>query len=358
MSRFKTCRKQYWFEYELLLRSVEDAYALRFGDAFHKAAEILSLGCRVAGVVFLRNTTWNEPYTPHTLAALFRAYVKRYEECGLIDTHIETETVFEFPIRNPETTGTSQTFVAGGKRDGVVRLHDGRIANREMKTTSEDIARPRYWARLLIDSQVSLYCMAEEGGKGRLIESTVYDVIRKPGMAPLLATPVEKRKYKKDGDLYASQREFDETPEEWEERLYEDTQQRPEFYFARREVSRLDKDLHEFRQELWDVAKDIRQAQLTGRWYRNSGRMTCDFCPFFDLCIGLAPWDGESVPEGFQRLDNPNPELEVDDAVTSDPATTSDAEEQRGEQCTPVYEPANAEAGQGEDRTADCPQCG
>jgi hypothetical protein len=52
------------------------------------------------------------------------------------------------------------------------------------------------------------------------------------------------------------------TVAEWGERLRDDIAARPEFYFARVEVARLDQDLDEFAAELWDLQHQVRQAQL------------------------------------------------------------------------------------------------
>lgn len=321
---FKRCRKLYWFQYIKLLRTAEDAYVLRFGTAMHKAIEWLENVNLSAALVYVRQTEWSEArrYTPYTLAALIRGYAGQYEHCQHIAETIESERVFEIPIINPETGRPSRTFQASGKIDGVVKLHDSRSANRETKTTGNDITSDRYWRRLLIDPQISMYWLASPS-----IKTTIYDVIKRPSINPKKATPEDKRKYKKDGALYANQRTTDEDPEAWEVRLLNDIHQRPEFYFVRRPIPRLEKDLHEFRYELWDVAKDIHLACLTGRFYRTVSYSTCDSCPFFDLCTGLTAWDGESVPEGFQRLTTPNPELEDDNATeqTTDNHRTSSA---------------------------------
>lgn len=100
------------------------------------------------------------------------------------------------------------------------------------------------------------------------------------------------------------------TPEEWGERLAEDIATRPEFYFARREIARIDGDLEEYESETWDVAKSIRDAQLNGRWYRTASKNTCDFCAFFSLCTSCIDVEKGPLPDGFVRVEDVHPELE------------------------------------------------
>ena len=309
---FKTCRKKYWFAYEHRLRPLSERSYLTFGSAMHHAIELLGTQGIESAREYLGELKdqWSDRFAWYTLWALFHGYANRYADHPLIIEVIEAELVFNLPIVNPETGSASKTFNQSGKMDSISKLSDGRTVLHELKTTDEDICSERYWKLILMDSQTAMYTNAARD-MGYDIVEVIYDVIRKPSMSPLKATPIEKRQYKKaDGKLYANQRETDETPEEWGERLYADICERPDFYFARREIPRLEQDLDGFRFDLWDTAKDLRSAQLTGRWYRNVGRFTCGFCVYFDLCAGLIAWNQETVPEGFMRLDTPHPELE------------------------------------------------
>ena len=48
---FKTCRRQHWYAYELGMRRIDDAKALRMGAAFHDGIAILpNLGGACASV--------------------------------------------------------------------------------------------------------------------------------------------------------------------------------------------------------------------------------------------------------------------------------------------------------------------
>jgi hypothetical protein len=313
MRAFKTCRKLHWFQYEIGLRPIVDSHALRFGTAMHQAIETAeSIGVEPA-LTAIADTAgqWPDPYTPDTLCALLTGYMQHYAEHPFRIEPIIHEQPFVIPLVNPETGSDSRTFSLAGKIDLLGTINgNGVTCLRETKTTGETPG-DKYWRRLLMDPQVSLYFLAARQ-MGYDVQTIVYDVIRKPSMAPGLATPPEARKYKKDGTLYANQRATDETPVEWGARLIEDIASRPDFYYARREIPRLEQDLDLFKWEVWDIAKDLRQAQLSGRWYRNAGRWTCDNCAYFGPCSGLCQWEPESgiAPEGFQYVNNVNPELE------------------------------------------------
>lgn len=158
----------------------------------------------------------------------------------------------------------------------------------EHKTTSADITPGSpYWRRLALDAQVSLYL----GGAGSLL----YDVIKKPSLRPLRATPVEARRYTKAGTLYAAQREHDETPDAYEARLLADIAQHPDAYYQRGTVVRTEEEAQEAGRDVWMTARMIRESRYLDAWPRNPsacdayGR-TCDYWP---VCSGTASIDDD-----------------------------------------------------------------
>lgn len=156
----------------------------------------------------------------------------------------------------------------------------------EHKTTSSDIEPGgAYWKRLTLDTQVSQYLGAGEGVDGML-----YDVIRKPGLRPYKATPPDERKYTKAGTIYASQRENDETPSEYEARLVEDIAANPNKYYQRGVVVRLEHETIEAARDTWLVAGSIRESVRLNAWPRNPG--ACDSygrtCDYWQVCAGQA----------------------------------------------------------------------
>lgn len=236
---------------------------------------------------------------------------------------ISEEEVFHLPIINPETGKPSRTFTHAGKYDGIVEyVPSGKRYLRELKTTSDDIEDPNstYWRRLVIDSQVSGYVLAN-WQDGRKLDGTLYEVIRKPGIRPKKIPKAEQKAIASLGEYHgfrlsmaerseiANVTDPVETYRLYELRLARDTLNNPEKYFQRRPVPRLDADVLEYAGELWDVAKSIIEARRENRHYRNSGAcMNYNTpCEFLGLCSGhdspdsdrweRAEWRHEELPE-------------------------------------------------------------
>lgn len=171
----------------------------------------------------------------------------------------------------------------------------------EHKTTSADITPGSpYWRRLTLDTQVSTYLGATEG-----VEGMLYDVIRKPTLRPYKATPVEAQKRTKTGALYATQRETDETPEEYAERLRADISSDPNKYYARGVVVRLTHERAEAARDTWLVAGSIRESMRLNAWPRNPG--SCDAygrtCDYWEVCA-----EGRDLSE-YRLAETPHEEL-------------------------------------------------
>jgi len=238
-----------------------------------------------------------------TLRSLLAGHFWRYADAPL--TIIAGEQQFSMPIRNPATRSSSRTFDLCGKIDAIVKLHDGRLAVLEYKTAGEDIgSAANYWLRLRCDQQISTYVLAARH-LGFDVETVLYDATRKPTIAPkqipaldaagkkIVEDATGTRIFKKDGKPRESASAAEgwtlktttETPAQFGTRVLADIGERPDYYYARREIARLQQDLDEFAQELWEQAGAIRDSQRVGRWYRNVGRMTCEWCPYATLCL-------------------------------------------------------------------------
>ncbi len=203
---------------------------------------------------------------------------------------------------NPLTGSASRTFARAGKLDAVVRsLRTSRTYVAEHKTTSDPIEPgDTYWKRLTLDPQVSTYLASHPEHAG-----VIYDVIGKPKLEPLKATPLESRKYtkekvdKKTGEvtepsrLYADQRENDETLDEWRLRLRAHIQGDPDRYFCRGEIVRLPEEITEAAFDDWQTAKSIRESQYAKQWPRNADACVRfrRLCPYFAACSRTASID-------------------------------------------------------------------
>jgi len=337
-SCFKTCRRQHYFSYELGIRRTLDAKALRMGSAYHAGVEQLGKGlgldaaCQAARDAYYLTPEHFDEYEwaieCETVVRLLCGYEWRWRNDSI--KNIAAEQAFELPLRNPATGKTSRLFKLAGKIDGIVELPDGRLAVKECKLLGDDIGTDSdLWPRLRIDQQISLYVTAARR-LGFKVEEVLYDVCRKPTIKPAdvplldelgakIVLDAQGNRVKTDRGLWRQTGDKERgyvlqtrlmTVEEWGNKLNDDIAARPDFYYARNLVARLDADLEEYESELWDIAKTIREAQTQKRWYRTASKNTCDFCSFFSLCTSSIDAEKGALPDGFVRVEDVHPELE------------------------------------------------
>jgi hypothetical protein len=262
-----------------------------------------------------------------TVVRLICGYQWRWSNDQL--ENVATEMPFRIPLRNPETGKTTPLWDLAGKIDGIVR-RDGRLGVKESKLLGDDIGNESdLWPRLRIDHQISMYVLAARK-LGFAVDHVYYDVTRKPTIKPN-AVPVldnlgakivldargervktERKEWRQTGDTakgYILQTR-PMTIEEWGERLTNDIAERPDFYYVRREIPRLDQDLAEYEAELWEIQRTIREAQKSGHHFRTANKNTCAFCSFFGLCTSGFDVERDALPEGFVKVSDVHPELE------------------------------------------------
>ncbi len=345
---FQACRKKHWWSYEKGLRKLTDATALRMGSNYHEMLDILG-----QGEPLLNATIWLAgEYREHppdnldeyqclieeaTLATLITCYEWRWQDSEI--EILECEKSFRISLRNPETDYASTKFDHAGKIDKSIRLEDGRIGIMEHKLlgvphdADSDLNKMRR-----MDPQVTLYLHAERV-LGQPAETIIHDITRKPTIKP---TPINildddgkkivvdmegNRVFSADKTLKSGEVKPGKprqatskedgwvlltrpmTPAEWSEKLRVDIGERPDFYFSRTEVPRLDSEILEGIQDLWDAQKSIAEAQNNGRWFRSANRSTCPFCEYYPLCCSKYDLDTMGVPEGFTQFNDVHPEL-------------------------------------------------
>lgn len=353
MSSFKQCRKHYNFAYNLGIRRDVDAKPLRMGSAYHAGLEMLAITGEIEPALEAASESYR--FTPEqfdsweweieetTVRALLSGYFWRWRESGI--THLATEQKFSLKIRHPKTNRIIPGWEWSGKIDGVVRLADERQAVQENKLLSDSLdSDSDLFRRLQIDSQISGYMVAARQ-LGYPVDTVLYDVTRKPTIKandiPILdgdglkivldqtgtrvLTKQGKPRQTGDNELGYVVVTRRMTAEEWGEKLVADIGERPDFYYARREIPRLDQDLEEWQAEMYEVQRTISEAQKTGRWFKTVSPSTCDFCPYFGLCSsGLDPQSG-SLPVGFVRVEDVHPELGVSHVNGNAATTTQEA---------------------------------
>lgn len=337
LASLRRCPRQHYYRYELGLSRIRDKDALRLGSAFHVGLEAKNGGMD-AELAVAQGTlgyderpawadTWEWEVERETVRHLLAGYFWRYGADEL--EVLAAERSFEIPLVNPATGEASEICVLVGKIDAIVRLPDGRLAVLEYKTAGEDIGVDSdYWLRLRCDPQISQYVIAARD-LGFDVATVLYDVTRKPTIKPVQVPTLDADgqkivldaqgvrvltaagKPRQTGDSkqgYVLQAR-PESPVEYGERLLADIGDRPDFYFQRREVPRLEDELAEFQLELWQQAEQLEETRKHGRWFRNVGKMTCDYCQFANLCLNSIRVEPGVAPSGFEILRDVHPEL-------------------------------------------------
>ena len=238
-----------------------------------------------------------DPLTHAKCSGLMIGYDARWRTQNYVTTDVERYV--EAPLVNPETQRPSRTFKLAGKID-VLASRDGRPFIIDHKTTSSDITDPNsaYWRQLAVEGQPSHY-MLLEWLNGRKVDGAVWDVVRKPGISPKKLSKADRTAIVSSG-RYFDQKILEsdrvqlsngfesETPTLYSLRLAADTQTRPEWYFARKPVPRLDHELAEYAAELWDHSQDLIATRRSERNPRNSGACLLynSPCVFLGVCSG------------------------------------------------------------------------
>lgn len=93
-----------------------------------------------------------------------------------------------------------------------------------------------------------------------------------------------------------------ETPEMFGARLLQDISERPEFYFARREVARTSGDFEKFQRQLLNIYQTIRLMKKNNGWYECESQCEATFrCSYTPICY-VGKDVSKEVPDGFKRI--------------------------------------------------------
>ena len=265
--------------------------------------------------------------------ALIVGYTERWSDNPY--TPLEIEQTTTAPLTNPTTNRDSRTFSLAGKID-VVGEYSGRRVLIDHKTTSLDIATPDspFWRQLVVEGQVSHY-MLLKWLNGEKIDYAVWDVMRKPQTSPKKLSKADMKAVASLGE-YCDRKVSVGNPTQWdgretldmyEARLTRDcTKERPEHYFQRRTIPRLDKQLIDYAHDVWQHGKDLLHSRnTTERTNRpppmNSGACMLygSPCKFLGICSGCDTPDSDR----WQRKGWIHNELEPTDGDGKDLLTNS-----------------------------------
>lgn len=278
---------------------------------------------------------------------------------------VSNELAFDLPIHMPRSGMPlpMDRVKRVGKIDHLI-FWQNMLGVLERKSTSRSIApESDYWDKSRKDTQVSMYALAlrdlqtngllPDSAKSYLglavsFGSCLYDVWHKPTIKPTTLTQKDTLSLIQSGEYHGEKFEV-VVVKEWAEtyddagkekkrhcaevtvdgevavvesgaksfalvetvgmygaRLLQDIYERPEFYFARREIPRTDAEISKFRRELWCHHDNMTTVEDNGTWTENEQQCRATFaCQFIPICYGPgadAVCDGKTTPPGFKRV--------------------------------------------------------
>lgn len=347
LSTLRTCPEKFRLMYVELLRPDREAEYFRLGTMFHLCQEMHANHAALADIQAAIQKNYANPsedlnddelqawaYEAVTVWVLFQGWLWRWESQPL--TTLAAEQVFTFPIRNPATGHPARIQLAdgsymprsmSGKIDRIIQWGP-KLAVLDYKTTGRDIEDPDFWDALKLDTQPTGYVLGARA-MGYQAECIVYDVTRKPTIRPTNVPLTDADGVKividcqgvrvrtKDGKKWRQTSDSEAgytlqtrpmTLQEWSDKLWQDIQERPDRYYARREIARSEKDISNYRQDIWSQHKLLSEMENNGRFYRNpSACLGRTRCPMFAICTqGM---DTTTTPAGFVRVAQPHTEL-------------------------------------------------
>lgn len=354
---WKACPLRYQFGWLFKLEQDKEKDSLRIGEVYHRVHEIINMklgdicpDCQRQQEIWPQCPLCNgKGILPQDLMeSVIRYLDKRYENIPEGKTYddwrveqltilhslvgyqwhyglenpfetIASEVWFDLPIVDGPKKMSKTRFV--GKIDELVRdKQSGLVYVFERKSTSQSLDSGQYWNRLKLDGQITGYLYAaricQQLGKfeklgvsknDSLIQGVFYDVWHKPDIKPRKLTSVtwletqETLEYCGQHFEPEQLQEF-ETPEMYASRLSADICERPEHYFARREIPRTDPQLAKFETELVKLVKSIRYTDKNNLWYGHDRACETPFyCEFCQLCYQQTQVGPEDIPQGYRK---------------------------------------------------------
>jgi hypothetical protein len=249
--------------------------------------------------------------------ALMAGYAKRWADSQYVP--IEVEVTLQTDLLNPDSGRHSRLLQTAGMLD-VVAMYGQQKILIDHKSTSDDITDPAgsYWRQLVVESQPSHYLLLK-WINGEKLDCAMWDVIHKPSISPRQFKSKAEKALTVANRSYCgrplSQETLDylqvndrENLEMYEARLADDCcNVRPEHYFARRTIPRLDAELRDYAKDLWECGQIIIEARRKNRYPKhpascmNYGRP----CQYLGICSNFD--NPESA--NWTRRDNVHEEL-------------------------------------------------
>jgi len=264
---------------------------------------------------------------------------------------VAREMPFRIPLLNPDTHKPVPGVFIDGKLDKLIRI-GGAIGVMEHKSTSDAVdPESDYWSHLKLDTQTFIYVYAAQRmqADGLLepwkirpsdppISDILYDVWHKPSIRPkklsaadtesLISTgqyfgqtfdviwnggdddgPCGEATMIVDGEpvivelLKSGKPVIRETPDMYGARLFNDMDERPDYYFGRKSIGRTSDDIEQFERELYAIYQTVEAMRGNDSWYHNEFECT-NFgrCEFTESCFTGQQLNPDNPPAGFKCI--------------------------------------------------------
>lgn len=356
IAAFKACTMRCWLSYIKGIRPAETTDALRMGSNWHEMLEVLSVNDSMDEAIDALDSAYeNKPNSKTREEWDVERAKLAYSLAGYNWYHdnlvvVAREIPFTLKIINPDTGATLPDCEIVGKIDKIVKIGDEYLIC-EHKSTSKAVDNDsQLWGHLRLDTQTTLYQYAvnqlsmsgalEQFGipKGTLIAGGLYDVWRKPTIAPKMLSQKDTAELDEtgrymdqdftlgiknaDGDGHPEVPEWvevngvvtehkegkkegtfaiRETPDMYGARLLADIQERPEYYFNRKPLVRSLKDMARLEREIYSIYKTAREMDKNNAFYTCEDQCEATFhCSYIPICYNNIDVD-KYLPEGFVK---------------------------------------------------------
>lgn len=347
LNALKTCARKYRLGYVEGLRRVEVNTNIAVGVAVHEGLDVYAKSlaggvnhetARDAGMT-ATIASFPDPGADRNAwlsAAMLASYLDRYKNAWARWKIVASEQTFQVYV---ESTG----YTYAGKIDKIIEIPDKGLWLVDHKTTSDNIEPDSPYCRhLALDSQISLYWNAAKQ-LGYPVRGMLYDIIKRPMLAPKLLTIKESLQFMDEGAYYG--RLFDVDKDAWKvgaddhmetvaispaakegefriretnmmyaARVGETMLEQYAQYFRQIEIPRTRFELMESHDDLQFTVQQLDWHKSKDLWPRNTSACRSRFglCQYFDICVNGGYYAGDHVPEGYQIVEDVHPELELE----------------------------------------------
>lgn len=342
------CPYQYWLQYVAGIYPDDDPDSQRVGTNWHSIQETSDLNINEEKALEFIVEDLNKAYETKpdsktvedweleriTLLYSFIGHQWYYSNEATMEC-IATEVKYKVPIK--------EGVWLSGRIDKIFR-RDGLIFVSDYKSTSGSINdESDYWTTLAEETQTNEYLIAlhylvaeAKKGQGPLkdkisrkdqVGGMIYDVWSKPSIRPKKVSQGDTKKFLETGKYFDVGFEIGEddcaytingvfpivdssgkaptireTAEMFGARLLADIYDRPDFYFARREVARNSTQLDAWVENAMLIDLDIQLKNRYGAWWKNWKACKRKYrCKYFDICHDSGIDVIKEVPHGFVR---------------------------------------------------------